>query len=383
MLRVLVVCEYATLNGGERSLLAVLPTLQRGGWQMDFVAPPQGALAESLRSLGIAVVGVRDELPRLLTANRYDLVHANSLAMALHVGPIAATAGLPSIGHLRDIVRLSGPKISQLNASTRLLAVSSAVRDYHVAQGLDAAKTHVQYNGIGLSNFLPTPLAGEGPGVRGNESSELRKELGLTQNAKLIGLVGQIILRKGQDTALAALVPLLKQEPLLNVVIVGERHSEKPETIEFERGLHAAADRERVADRVHFLGTRTDISTLLPQLNLLLHMARQEPLGRVLLEAAACGVPVVATDVGGTREIFPRGAADGALLVPKDDAEAARDAVKTLLAEPIAARSMGMAGRRRIEAAFSVEQAAAGLLRHYNETAFGPHEPGCSLALRD
>jgi len=219
--------------------------------------------------------------------------------------------------------------------------------------------------------------------VRGNPTSDIRKELGLAPDARLIGLIGQIILRKGQDTALTALAPLLKEDPSLNVVIVGERHSEKPETIEFGRGLHAVAAREGVADRVHFLGTRTDISTLLPQLNLLLHMARQEPLGRVLLEAAACGVPVVATDVGGTREIFPRGVADGALLVPKDNAEAARDAASALLAEPIAARTMGLAGRRRIEAAFSVEQAAAGLLRHYNETAFGPHEPGCSLALRD
>ncbi|MGC3970678.1 MAG: glycosyltransferase family 4 protein [Pirellulales bacterium] len=324
MPRVLVVCEFSVLNGGERSLLAVLPTLQHGGWQIDFLAPPTGPLAEALRTLGIAIVGVRDDLAQVLATRRYDLVHANSLMMALFAGPIAAAAGVPSIGHLRDIMRLSGPKVAHLNVHTRVLAVSNAVREHHVAQGLDAAKTYVQYNGIDLSTFRPSPIAGEGQGVTGGKARDLRAELGLAPDAKLVGVVGQIILRKGQDTALTALGPLLQSDPLLHVVIVGERHSDKPETVEYERRLHAIAAESRAASQVHYLGTRSDMATLLLQLSLLLHMARQEPLGRVLLEAAACGVPVVATDVGGTREIFPHGRVDGAILVPKDDAVAAR-----------------------------------------------------------
>jgi len=124
-----------------------------------------------------------------------------------------------------------------------------------------------------------------------------------------------------------------------------------------------------MSNRIHRLGLRDDMGSLLPQCSVLVHMARQEPLGRVLLEAAACGVPIVATGVGGTREIFPRGADDGALLVPVDDVAACRAAVERILNDHNFAARLGQAGRRRIEEAFSVETAAAGLLKHYDETA--------------
>ena len=391
MPRALVLCEFATLNGGERSLLAVLPHLQQAGWKFDFLAPPDGPLAVALRERCVEIIGRHDNVADFLSRRPYDLVHANSLAMSLYLGAHAEELQVPTIGHLRDIVRLSANKIAQLNRNTRLLAVSEAARTHHIAQGLDAARTHVLHNGIDTNIFLPSPLAGEavaflpsplageavsnlpsplageGPGVRGNPTTNLRTELKLSPDAKLIGLIGQIILRKGQDTALAAVSPLLQSDPSLHVAILGERHSTKPETVNYERKLHAVAAEAGVADRVHYLGTRDDVAQILPQFTLLLHMARQEPLGRVLLEAAACGVPVVATDVGGTREIFPRAEADGALLVPVDDAAAARAAVQTILADDALARRMGSAGPTRVVSAFSVEQAAAGLLRHYEE----------------
>ena len=369
MPRALVLCEYATLNGGERSLLAVLPHLQRAGWEFDFLAPSEGALADALRERAVAIVGRHDEIADVLSRRSYDLVHANSLAMSLYLGVRAEQLGIPTLGHLRDIVRLSANKIAQLNRNSILLAVSEAARTHHIAQGLDAAKTHVLHNGIDTTIFLPSPLAEEGPGVRGTSTTNLRTELGLSPTAILIGIIGQIILRKGQDTALAAVAPLLQSNPSLHVVFLGERHSEKPETVEYERKLHAIAAEAGVADRVHYLGTRDEVPQILPQFTLLLHMARQEPLGRVLLEAAACGVPVVATDVGGTREIFPRAVDDGALLVPVDDVFAARTAVQAILTDEALARRMGIAGRRRIETAFSVEQSAAGLLRHYEEVS--------------
>lgn len=378
MPHVLVVCEFATLNGGERSLLAVVPHLRQAGWEFDFLAPPDGPLAAALQGQGIEVVGRHVDLPKVLASRRVDLVHANSLATSLFAGPIAREQDVPSLGHLRDIVRLSGPKVARLNAHARLLAVSTAVRDHHLAQGLDPAKSHILHNGIDLRQFSSSPPTEEDFECRG-----IRAELHLSASAKLIGMIGQIILRKGQDTALTAVAPLMRDDRDLHAIVLGERHSEKPETVEYERKLHGIAAAAGVADRVHYLGTRDDVPTLLPQLDLLLHMARQEPLGRVLLEAAACGVPIVATDVGGTREIFPHEADDGALLVPVDDADAARAAVRRVIADAALARAMAIAGRRRIEAAFTVEQSAAGLMRHYNETAFGPHEPGCSLAMRD
>jgi glycosyltransferase involved in cell wall biosynthesis len=193
----------------------------------------------------------------------------------------------------------------------------------------------------------------------------IRDELKLRPETHLIAIIGQIILRKGQDTALAAAVAALRDRPNVHALVIGARHSTKPETIEYERRLHQIVADGGIADRVHFLGTRDDLATLLPQTTFLLHTARQEPLGRVLLEAAACGVPVVATDVGGTREIFPREAEDGALLIPLDDAAAATTAVANLLDDAELRKRLGPAGRRRIESAFSVERAAVDLLEQY------------------
>ena len=374
MPRALILGEFPTLNGGERSLLAVLPTLQQAGWTIDSHVPPSGPFAEQLRALGILVYPLapspraledrRADLAELLNAHRYDLLHANSLAMGRMAGPVAAAMNVPSLAHLRDIVRLNAATIADLNRNTRLLAVSQAVRDFHIAQGLIQTNVQVLHNGIDLHVFLPSLLAGKRPGVKG-----IRSELQLLQDTQLITLIGQIILRKAQDIALRALTEVLQSRPQAHVVVLGARHSEKPETIEYERRLHEIVVDARLTDRVHFLGTRTDLPSLLPQMTLLLHTARQEPLGRVLLEAAACGVPVVATDVGGTREIFPREADDGALLIPVDDVGAAAYAVSQLLDDPVLRNRLAIAGRRRAEAAFSVERSAAGLLEQYKAVA--------------
>jgi glycosyltransferase involved in cell wall biosynthesis len=372
MPRALILGEFPTLNGGERSLLAVLPTLQQAGWTIDAHAPPSGPFAEQLQALGIAVHPLaptpraledrRADLAALLRFQTYDLLHANSLAMGRMAGPVAAALNVPSLAHLRDIVRLNAATIADLNSNTRLIAVSQAVADFHISQGLHAEKVQVLHNGVDLNAWSPSPLEGEGLGVRG-----VRQELGLSQDSQLIALIGQIILRKAQDIALRALIKVLHERPQAHVVLLGARHSEKPETIEYERRLHEIVADAGLTDRVHFLGTRTDLPSLLPQLTVLLHTARQEPLGRVLLEAAACGVPVVATDVGGTREIFPREADDGALLIPVDDVAAAAHAVSQLLDDPALRNRLAITGRRRAEAAFSVEHSAAGLLEHYVE----------------
>jgi len=264
---------------------------------------------------------------------------------------------------LRDIVGLSRTKISMLNLHTRLIAVSEAVKRFHVGQGLDAAKTHVLYNGIDSDRFRPRNR------THRRENVGLRSELGIPVDSKIIGLIGQISLRKGFDVALGAAVPLLHRDPQLHVAIVGKRYSDKEETVRFEQDLHAIAANARIADRVHYLGTRDDVPMLLPQMSLLLHTARQEPLGRVLLEAAACGVPVVATDVGGTREIFPREDLDGALLVPVNDVATTQAAIERVLDDGVLATSMSIAGRNRITTAFSIGQSAAGLRRHYAEVA--------------
>ena len=410
MPNVLLLCEYATLNGGEQSMLATLDGLRAAGWEPAVMAPPEGPLAVALRARGIehrpftlhGSDGVRLPQHRLretlcgaLRERRPDLLHANSLAMGRLSGPVAAELQLASVAHLRDIVRISAQAAADLNCHARLLAVSQAVREFHVAGGLArishhagqvdnhggadipvcqrnfhhngrqeclphrgekcglaAEKTHVLYNGIDLDNFRPVAATGY-----------LHRELGLPDDAQLVGTIGQLGLRKGQDVLLDASQRTAAQLPKVHYLLVGERHSGKEESRRFERDLHAVGQ-GILAGRVHFLGHRDDVPELLRELVLLVHPARQEPLGRVLLEAAATGVAVIASAVGGTREIFPP-EHDAARLVPPDDAGALAAAILELMGDGALRRRLGESARRRAVEAFDIRVTVRRLLEHY------------------
>jgi len=240
MTRVLLVCEYPSLHGGERSMLATLAGLRRAGFSIAVMGPPEGPLAEAVRSQDLEVVPfefrdtagrrlpqdrLRSRLARQIERRSPELLHANSLAMGRLCGPVAADLKLPSIAHLRDIVRLSRRAVADLNRNTRLLAVSRATREFHVAAGVSAAKTHVVYNGVDLARFRPRPPTGY-----------LHRELGLPPGTPLVGTIGQICLRKGQDALLKAAVLLTGELPEVHYVIVGRRWSEKAESRRFEAG---------------------------------------------------------------------------------------------------------------------------------------------------
>jgi glycosyltransferase involved in cell wall biosynthesis len=369
MRRLLILCEYPTLLGGERSMLATLPAVAAAGYDVRVAAPGGGLLVEALRECGVSHVPfeprddggerlplerLRAELAGLLHRQQPDLVHANSLSISRIAGPVVGDRGQKSVGHLRDIVKLSRQVVDDLNRHDVLVAVSAVTREFHVNQGLDAAKCVVAWNGVDLESFPPQARTGY-----------LHHELGLPDGARLVAAIGQLGLRKGTDVALAAAARVATVVRDVHWLIVGERTSGKDESREFEQRLHLMANERPLRGRVHFVGQRADVREMLTECDLLVHAARQEPLGRVLLESAASGLPVVATDVGGTREIFPT-EADGAVLVPADDVTAVAEAQLELLGDESRRRALQAGGRRRAEQCFDIRHAAARLLEIYD-----------------
>jgi glycosyltransferase involved in cell wall biosynthesis len=140
-------------------------------------------------------------------------------------------------------------------------------------------------------------------------------------------------------------------------LIAGTRHSDKLETIQWEQRLRELTQSTALRDRFCWLGRVEDMDAFYKQLDVLVHPARQEPLGRTLLEAGVRGLPIVATDVGGTREIFPL-ASHSALICPADNASALATAVLRVGDNPMAAANMGQRARSRIEAVFNVARCA-------------------------
>ncbi len=372
MKRIAVVCEYGTLNGGEQSLLAVLAHVP-DDLDITVLAPAEGRLAGELQTLGIAhrpltlhdqqgrrrpAAESREHLTEAIHALSPQLVHANSLSMSRLLGSVREAMPTTCTGHLRDIIRLSQKAVDDLNRLDQLVAVSRATRDFHVSQGVEASRIGVCYNGVDCDRFQPRENTGW-----------LHRELSLDPSATLIATIGQIGPRKGQDLLIKAVCRLSDQWPKLHLLIIGERYSTKTESREFELDLHRTVAAAGLSARVHWLGYRTDLDRLLNEIDLLVQSARQEPLGRVLLEGLAAGVPIIATDVGGTREIIDDNVS-GWLLTP-DDAE--------LLAAAIARLSRDAETRSRLSAAarltalerFSIEDHTSQLLCIWNSAVSG------------
>lgn len=203
---------------------------------------------------------------------------------------------------------------------------------------------HVIPNGIDRND---RPRPGDG---------RLKAELGLPREAFLVASVGQICLRKGQDIFAQAAVLAATQMPSAHFLLIGERYSAKPESVAYEASIEGQFAAAGLADRFHRLGFRDDVPQRLGEIDLLVHCARQEPFGRVLLEAAAAGCPVVATNVGGTPEMLIDG--QSALLVPVDNAPAVAAAMIRAFGDASLRSRIAGAAQSRIAERFSIAGSA-------------------------
>jgi glycosyltransferase involved in cell wall biosynthesis len=370
MHRIAILVEYPTVNGGENSILAALRHLlaakgSQSGFEFGVLGPSEGAMTERVSELGIPITGLNlfDEaglrlskeraIPRLLEAveaSNADLVHGNSLAMGRLLGAAAREdLRLVATSHLRDIMKLSRAAISDLNSNRRLIAVSEATLKFHVGQGVDESVGVVIHNGIDGDNFAADRSA----------RLRIRNELGIPQDRIVLLTVGQIGLRKGLDTLAAVAQRLAEIHPRIHWLLAGERFSQKSESVEFEANVLRDFSACEPALELHRLGYRDDIPDLMQAADLLIHGARQEPLGRVLLEAAASGLATVATEVGGTSEIIVDG--ESGVLVPPDSVAAMTDAISGLIANAGRRMELASAAQLRISTDFGIANSAESL----------------------
>lgn len=152
---------------------------------------------------------------------------------------------------------------------------------------------------------------------------------GLPDARPLIGIVGRLAPQKGHVYLLEAL-PIIRQVLPAHLLIIG--------TGPLEADLRTRAMRLGIGNSAHFLGSRSDVLDILPHLDLLVSASLWEGLATVILEAMAAGVPVVATDVSGSREIVTTG--QTGILVPVADPMALAQAAITMLSNTSEARRM-------------------------------------------
>ncbi|MFQ5963092.1 MAG: glycosyltransferase family 4 protein [Candidatus Scalinduaceae bacterium] len=184
------------------------------------------------------------------------------------------------------------------------------------------------------------------------EGSYFREEFDIPIDIPLIGTVGRIHPWKGHRYFLEAAKIVSGKYTEAMFLIVGDaafdRHRKyKQELLELVQAMN-------IKEKVIFTGSRSDVTQIMKSMDLFVLPSLREPFGIVILEAQACGKPVIATSVGGIPEVIKDG--DTGILVKPKDSDGLADAIITLLGDREKMRKMGLSGRERVEALFSTDR---------------------------
>jgi glycosyltransferase involved in cell wall biosynthesis len=187
------------------------------------------------------------------------------------------------------------------------------------------AKFTVIHSGVDLKPFLTGP-----------SRAEARHLLGLPPGDTIVATVGRLAVVKGQEVLIRAVSELIARGERILLVVQGAG--------ELRQDLEALAGQLGIAGQVRFLGWRPDVAPLLAACDLFGFPSRNEGMGKALVEAMAMGRPIVASDIGGIRDLVSPG--ENGLLVPVGDVGAWAEAIARLSRDPEACQRMGIAGRR-------------------------------------
>jgi glycosyltransferase involved in cell wall biosynthesis len=347
--------ETDIMGGAERMLVHLAKALRAQGWTNVAFLPAgrDGWLTRELEAADVTVEhfnlrrpfspSFARNLARSLRRHQITVAHSHEFAMAFYGAWAARHAGIPHLFTMhggRDYAHRLRRRIALRLAamlSQRVVAVSDAVAA-RLARDLWLPRSRITT----IVNGIPCqPLA------RGT----LGEELGLPSDTRLIVSVGTLFPVKGHRFLVEALGRLVTRHASLHVAIAGRRETET-------EPLRTLAAELGVADRVHLLGPRADVSNVLASADLFALPSLSEGLPLALLEAMFAARPIVASAVGDVPAVLEGGRAG--ILVPPGDAGALAAALERLLADPAGAQALGQRAARRAAAEYSLERMVAG-----------------------
>lgn len=358
--RVLHVVTRMNVGGASRHLLSLLPLLPDRGFEPllvhGTVEPEEGELPlEDLRAARLPSlrrpfnpatdVRAYAELSRLVRRYRPRVVHTH-MAKAGTLGRTAARRRrVPAIVHTFHGHVLEGyfsAAVSRLFVATErsvarrtdaLVAVSGAVRDDLLRLGIgDAQRWRVIPYGFDLEPLLAGRL----------DRTIARRSLGLPPAGPAVGIVGRLVPIKNHALFMDAARRVLERRADVTFVVAGD--GELRTTLEDEA-------RRTLGDRARFTGWVASLPALYAALDVVVLTSLNEGTPVALIEAAAAGLPVVATDVGGVADVVVDG--ETGFLVPSGDSSALAARIGDVIEDPALARKIGEEGRRRVRSAFS------------------------------
>lgn len=355
-------------GGAQEVVLSMIDNLDKARYT-PFLATgietgPEGDLWDEAKEKGVEPIFIPQLIRRISPINdlislikiyrfikkeRFDVVHTHTSKAGI-LGRIASKlAGVPIIihsphGHIfHPDSHIDGVPTNRFllklllclerftaKFTDRIIALTEFGKRDQVRLGIgETGKYVVIHNMIDLERYQ-----------FGNQQNldEKKRELGLFSTSPIVGTVARLTPEKGHRYLLEAVAKIKPSIPDIKFLLIGDG----PLRDELEN----QADKMAISDNVIFLGLHKDVPEILQILDLFVLPSLYEGLGIVLVEAMACGKPVVATSVGGVPEIVKDG--QTGLLVPPHDSSALARAIKTLLDDTKRAEEMGMAGKEKV-----------------------------------
>lgn len=296
--------DLAKLGGGGKSLLSLLSHIPEQGWHAHVVVPGEGQFTDELIDMGIPhtifpfrpldwrrpLEAARTTLAwrRIMQKVNPSLIHANGFDLSRSFAMAAGSLGIPYITHVRFPFEPEGARwvLRRLPKPAAFIFNSRAMQDRlwpDVVKRAPRSRPFTVHNAVDLASFTPAPWPEEPP--------------------YRIGIVANFARFKRHEDFLRMAAKMLKTRQDLEFIIVGD------DTEGSGRGamLETLAGELGIAPYVRFLGHRADIPDIMRQLHVLAVPSQFEPFGRVVIEAMACGRPVIASRDGGIPEIIEEG----------------------------------------------------------------------------
>lgn len=351
------------LGGGQKITYAAVRGLPRPEFQASVCCLEEGGhYGDLLRAEGIPVFalgrrknyGARGllhagsllrDMVALLRKETPDIVHTHLFGAGL-VGRLAARlAGVPT--SVTTLHRIFYPVIQPMTEKLLSLITARVIVDSQAVGQLvrrrcriNPDKIQVIYNGIDPQELSSSVAKGDA-----------RQQLGLpatfcVPDAKLIGVIAHLLPHKGQRHLIEALPHIRARGISARVVLVGDG-PDKP-------ALQKRTAELNLQEFVYFAGYRSDMNTALSALDLLALPSSWEGFGLILAEGMYKRLPAISTDVGGSAEVIAD--SETGYLVPFGNVGRLADAASAILANDALAKNMGAAGRRRVEAMFTLDR---------------------------
>lgn len=365
----------AKWSGGEIALLRTLEAFDRRKVEPILVLAEDGPLAERARAVGIethvlplaenlrevrkdslggagilgkvgaaaAFAGYANRIAQFARKRGAAILHCNSLKADIYGALAGKIAGIPVIWHVRDHIDPSYLPGAAVRAF-RMLALRLPTA---VITNSESAKEKLFPNGPGRMRCV---VAHDGLSARELVSPTPPEFNRWKNHPPRVGIVGRFVEWKGQRVFLEAASRLTKAGVEAHYILVGAPlFGEEAYTAELK------AQAEPLGDRVEFTGFQNDVPAILRTLDILVHASvTPEPFGQVVIEGMAEGLPVIASNGGGVREIITDGV--NGILTPMGDAGALAEALAKLIQEPERASRVAREGFRHIREHFTAER---------------------------